>query len=125
MLTKALPLLIMTTGVVANADKIKSILGHTTTVAVQAEVNEISHLIVLDQISGEKLPGTPQEVVEYLRKNMRVKGQIASETTRDPSKDQFGVEYHVTYGEGSVIVTSAGPDKTFDTSDDVYSKRNL
>jgi hypothetical protein len=125
MLMKALPLLIMTTGVMANADRIKGILSHTSTIAVQSEVNEITHLLVLDQISGENLPRTPEEFAVYLKKNMRIKGQAAGDTGRDVSKDPFGTEYRLTYEDGGVKVTSAGPDKTFDTPDDVYSKRSL
>jgi hypothetical protein len=125
MFTKLLPLMIMTTGVVANADKIKAIIGHTKTVAIQSEVNEITHLLVLDQISGEKLPATPDEFAEYLRKNMRIKGQIADEHTRDPSKDQFGTPYRLAYVNGGVTVTSAGPDLQFDTTDDIYSSRTF
>ena len=114
--------MIMMAGMAANSGKVKDLIYKTQTVAVQFECNEIVKLLVLEQIGGEKLP-SQDTFADYLRKNMRVPSQ--SGNTRDLSRDQWGTPYQVDYSDYSIKVSSAGPDKVFETSDDVYSKQKL
>ncbi len=122
MLGKLIPLLIMIVGVTANADKIKPLLNRATDATTQFEVNALTQRIVTDVVTGGTRP-TPDEFAEYVRANMGASEQ--SKVERDVSRDQYGTPYRVRYPEGAVIVSSAGPDKKFDTSDDVYSKRKF
>lgn len=126
MMTSMLPLLIVLAGTAANMDKIKAFINYAQNVAVQAELNEITKMMVLDKITGDQLP-TPDQFPDYLRKNMRVAATKANETGqgRDVTKDQYGTPYRLTYTDTKVRVTSAGLDVTFDTSDDIYSEREL
>jgi len=96
-------------------------IGQVTNIAVQAELNEITKLILLDKTVGEPLP-QPKEFSEYLRKNMTASSSKAN-ARPDLALDQFGTPYVVSYPPDRVRVTSAGADLTFDTSDDIYSER--
>jgi len=123
--------MIILAGTAANLDKFKALLHYTQNVAVQAELNEITKMIILDKISGDALP-TADQFPDYLRKNMRVptsssygNATQAAQLARDVSKDQFGTPYRLTYADNKVRVTSAAFDLTFDTSDDIYSEREL
>lgn len=122
-----LPLLIILAGSAANIDKIKAFVNYAQNVSVQAEVNEITKMMVLDQLTGDRLPDNAEQFAEYLRKNMRVAATKASENgqARDVTKDQYGTAYRVSYPGNKVRVTSAGLDVTFETSDDIYSERIL
>ncbi len=119
-----LPMMIMMGAAAANADKLKGLIQQVTTVAVQSEVNEISKMIVLDNITGSTLPKA-EEFEAYLRANMRVPASNSAHK-RDVSKDRWQHTYRVEYpGPNQVKVSSAGPDGVFDTPDDIYSVREL
>ena len=122
-LMKAIPLAMMTAGVMASADKLKPILMATQTTATQFEVNEITKMIKLDYISAPDQLPTAENFGEYLKKNMRV--QDPTHADRDVAADQWGTAYKFEREDTVVRVISAGPDKAFGTDDDVYSRRKL
>ena len=125
-MTNLLPLMIMLAGVAMNAEKIQGLIGYSRNVAVQAEVNSITHLIVLDTINGET-PPAPEDFGKYLKSNLRVPASKQENVlARDVSKDPFGRPYRIEYPTpAQVKVTSAGQDGIFGTADDVYSLRDL
>lgn len=125
-MTTLMPMLIMSIAAAANSDKLKKMIEQVTNVAVQTEVNEITKMIVLDHIGGDPLP-VPEEFAEYLRTHMRIQNQTKLQgPARDLGTDRWRTPYRVDYPqEVQVRVTSAGPDKQFDTSDDIYSVRQL
>ena len=120
-----LPLLILTAGVTANVDKIKNLVGYSKNIAVQAELHEMTKMMMLDAISGAELP-KPDQFADYLKANMRPQ-KTKSGNTRDLSTDQWGTAYKYEHDEkaNTVRVTSAGADFKFGTSDDLYSERHL
>ena len=61
MLTKAIPLMVMAAGASQNKQQLQVLIDYVRGVAVQVEVNEIAKMIMLDKISGDKLP-TPEQV---------------------------------------------------------------
>ncbi len=119
-------MLIMSIAAAANSGKLKKMIEQVTNVSVQTEVNEITKMIVLDHIGGEALP-VPEEFADYLRTHMRIQNQTNLQgPSRDLGTDRWRTTYRVDYPqEAQVRVTSAGPDKQFDTSDDIYSIRQL
>lgn len=119
-----IPLMILAAGVTANADKLKSLIGYSKTIAVQAELHEISKMIILDHVGGVELP-TPETFPQYLRENMRPQ-KAKNGIKRDLSSDQWGTEYHYQYdsARNRIRVISAGADFKFGTADDLYSERD-
>lgn len=114
MIAKLLPLMLMTAGVYQGAEKFEPLLNMVTTVSTQSEINEAAHFIELDVVTGTPMP-TPEQFGEYLRKNMRNPGK-----PRDFALDQWGTPYKlVVEGRSGFEIVSAGPDKSFDTDDDV------
>jgi hypothetical protein len=118
---KIIPLITVAGGTAASSPQIKAqlekILETTQTVAVQQEVNDIAKMVYLDVV-GEHAP-KPEEFAAYLKKNMRA----ANGGARDTSLDIWGTPYGLVYDTANhvVYVISAGPDKQYNTADDVYA----
>jgi hypothetical protein len=73
-------------------------------------------MIYLDSIDGSA-PKNQEEFVTYVRKNMKTKvGQ-----TRDTSLDNWGTTYRYEILPSEFRVSSAGPDKAYNTSDDIVT----
>jgi hypothetical protein len=120
-LAKIIPLLILLGGSKEAIERFKPLLSYTETVAVQTEVNEITKMLVLDHISAPDTFPTPESFPEYLRQNMRVKKEIE----RDVSNDFWGTPYRLERSGNDIRVRSAGPDKAYETADDIYTTREL
>ena len=71
---------------------------------------------------GTPLP-TPEQFPEFVRANMV--SHRSGSTPKDVSLDHWSTAYRLEYVGSKVRVVSAGPDKKFDTSDDVFSERDL
>ncbi len=116
-----MPLVTVAGGAAASSPNIKAqlekMLSTTKVVAVQSEVNDIAKMVYLEIIDDN--PVKPAEFADYLRKNMRVKGK----STRDTALDIWDTPYGLAYDEKNhrVYVISAGPDKKYNTEDDVFT----
>lgn len=118
-ISKLIPVVTLAGGAAASSPKIQAqiakVVATTQVIATQHEVSEISKLVYLDSIDGQH--PKPEQFADYLRKNMRMRDGIA----RDTSKDQWGQPYRLVYNKQrrQLIVSSAGPDTRYDTSDDI------
>ena len=116
-----MPLVTVAGGAAASSPNIKAqlekMLSTTKVVAVQSEVNNIGQMVYLEIINEQ--PVKPAEFADYLRKNMRTKGKVV----RDTALDVWETPYGLAYDEKNhrVYVISAGPDKKYNTDDDIYS----
>jgi hypothetical protein len=120
-IAKLMPLVTVAGGAAASSPNIKAqlekMLSTTKVVAVQTEVNNIAQMVYLEMI--DEKPVKPEEFAEYLRRNMRTKGKVV----RDTSLDMWETPYGLAYDEKNhrLYVISAGPDKQYNTDDDVYA----
>lgn len=122
MLAKLLPLTIAVVGVTKNADKIKRMVDQFKTPAIQVEMSNICKVIHLDSIDGT-IPDTDPEIfAAYIRRNIIAQ---KNDVTRDFSKDFWGTQYRLEVKNRVATVVSAGPDKAFDTKDDVRASTDL
>lgn len=122
MLTKLLPLLIATGGVIKNKDKFLQLLDYSKVAAVQIEMSNICKVIRLDSIEGNIPDVQPEQFAAYIRKNITAQ---TKEISRDFSKDVWSVSYRLEVKNRVVTVLSAGPDKKFETSDDIRASTDL
>ena len=86
--------------------------------ATQNEVNGIAQILSYDILSEGTRP-KPEEFQDYVRKNLLNKpGQ-----NRDTSYDVFGTRFGIAYDDANHrgYVISAGPDKQFNTEDDIFA----
>ena len=124
-ISKLIPVVTLAGGAAASSPKLQAqiakVVATTQVIATQHEVSEISKLVYLDSIDGQQ--PKPEQFAEYLRKNMRMRDGIA----RDTSKDQWGQPYRLVYNKQrrQLIVSSAGPDTRYDTSDDIQGSYPL
>lgn len=122
-LLKLIPVAALATAGVKGKDNISAqfqkIIGVTEVAVTQHELNDLAKMIYLDAIGETRI--LPEQLVEYCRKNLLTKpGQ-----ERDTSLDRWGTTYRLTYSGKSFKVQSAGPDKVFDSSDDIISGYRL
>ena len=80
--------------------------------ATQQEEANIQKLIMIE-LTESQLPGDAW--MNIVRQQVSAKG-------RDPVVDRWGYYYSCTFGEGTVVVGSAGPDVTFQTEDDIITR---
>ena len=99
-------------------ERYKPIIDFTKRIAAQAELNNLSKMIRLDSIGEEELPND-SNFPDYIRSRMDTQGK------RDPSKDMWLTMYRIRRKGSVIIISSAGPDKRFDTKDDVASRIQL
>lgn len=119
-LLKLLP--VAAAGLVAavNSDALKKNLDIISKVQVAAasgvELPGIAEAVAQDFIETKDLP--IENFGEFLKENLREKG---GKDTRDKSKDQWGTEFRlgVDAARNGFSVRSAGPDKTWQTEDDL------
>lgn len=122
MLTKLIPVLIVSGGLYKNQDKFKKILDFYTIAGVQIEMSNICKVIQLDSIDGEAPSDDPARFAEFIRQN--IKSQNGS-GNRDFSKDMWGSSYKLELKKRVATVVSAGPDKKFGTEDDIRASTDL
>lgn len=122
MLAKLLPLTIAVVGVTKNADKIKSMVEQFKTPAIQTEMSNICKVIHLDSIDGTVPDADPEIFAAYIRKNIVAQ---KNDIKRDFSKDFWGTVYRLELKNRVATVVSAGPDKNFDTIDDIRASTDL
>ena len=122
MLSKIIPLVIAVAGVSKNMDKIKKMVQATNIPAVQSEMSNICKVIHLDSIDGSVPSTDPALFAEYVKKNLtsQQRGLI-----RDFSKDMWGTSYRLEIKNNVATVISAGPDKQYDTKDDLRASTDL
>jgi hypothetical protein len=119
-LLKLLP--VAAAGLVAtvNSDALKKNLDIISKVQVAAasgvELPGIAEAVAQDFIETKDLP--IENFAEFLKENLREKG---GKDTRDKSKDQWGTEFRlgVDAARNGFSVRSAGPDKTWQSEDDL------
>ena len=114
MIDRLIPMGLLAFGAVKGADKVKAFLGSTQEVTVQYEIGEIVKIIELDYLTEQRFP-EPNTFPEFLRSNMRSRAKA-----RDTAKDQWGSDYTLELKNGTAIVRSAGPDKQYNSNDDIY-----
>ncbi len=118
---KLMPLVTVVGGVGASSPKVKTqlekLFNTAKVVSVQTEVNNIAQMVYLDSLEDQIIK--PAEFADYLRKNMRVKGKLQ----RDTSLDFWETPYGLAYDEKNrrLYVLSAGPDKKYNSDDDIYA----
>jgi len=119
-LLKLLPLAAAAGVAVMNADALKKNLNVIGKVQVAAtsgvEMQGIAEAVAQDFLDTKDLP--VEDFGAFLKENMREKG---GRETRDKSKDPWGTEYRlvVDVPKNGFSVLSAGPDKAWQTDDDL------
>ena len=110
-----------------NADDMKKYLDIVGKVQVAAtegiEMQGIAEAVAAEYTSEGTLP--LDNFGQFLKENMREKG---GKDTRDRSKDLWGTDYRLNVKGEGFEVKSAGPDKTWSTSDDLnyyYSLKEI
>ena len=122
MLAKLLPLLVAAGGVYKNQDKIKQLFDFSAGLGSQMEMATICKVIHLDSLDGSIPSSDLDSFAAYIRANIKPqKGQAM----RDFSKDMWGTPYRLEVKKRVATVISAGPDKKFDTGDDVRASTDL
>ena len=118
-LAKLLPLITVVGGAAASSPNLKAqiakVIQSTKVIATQQEVSDIAKMVYLDTVDGTQ--PKPEEFATYLKNGMR----SANGIKRDNSRDQWGQVYTLAYDKTrrELVVTSAGPDGSFDTADDI------
>jgi hypothetical protein len=98
-------------------DKLKPLLDIGNVVVAQKEVSTIVRSISLDAVTGDQPDDDPEAFAEYLRSSLHRK---TGSHERDLSEDPWGTPYHLNYRSNErFVVMSAGPDKVFQTNDDI------
>lgn len=119
-LLKLLPVAAAGLVVAANSDALKKNLDIISKVQVAAssgvELPGIAGAVAEDFIETKDLP--LENFGDFLKENLREKG---GKDTRDKSKDQWGTEFRlgVDAARNGFSVRSAGPDKTWQSEDDL------
>ena len=120
---KLVPIATLATAGVAGKNGIsaqyKKMLSATEIAVTQQELNDLAKMIYLDHIGDTYV--AESQFPDYCRKNLLTKVG----NTRDTSLDRWGTYYRICYSPGNFKVQSAGPDKVFDTEDDIQSGYNL
>ena len=80
------------------------------------ELNSIDYMIILNEITSERYP-EEDEFKDFMKENFLSRGG------RDQTKDQWDTPYSYKRIPEGYRVTSAGPDKTTGTEDDLYLER--
>lgn len=118
-LGRIVPLLMLAGAAKEGMEKMQPVVDYTTQVAVQAEMNTLSRMILLDHTVDGETP-SPEQFPDWVRKSMQTKGD------RDPAKDMWGQDYRIEYENGGiVIIRSAGKDKQYKTDDDLKAQVRL
>lgn len=118
-IVKIIPMITVAGGAAASSPNLKAqiakLMESTKVVATPQEVSDIAKMVHMDTFDSTN--PRPEEFSNYLRRNMRTTNGIQ----RDTSLDQWGVSYRLTYDRSKreLVVTSAGPDKRYDTADDI------
>lgn len=125
-LFKLLPFITIVGGIAASSPNVKAQIGKvlqtTKVLATQQEVSDLAKLVYLDTIEGTQ--PKPEDFAQYARGNMRSKNESRGRGAgRDNALDQWGQPYRLAYNKPKreLSVTSAGPDASFDTADDIRS----
>jgi len=120
-LMKLLPIIIALSGMTKSKDglmgTVQKLMNVSKLSQVQDEVNEISEMVYSDHLKGEG--PTPRDFAFYLRG----KRAPASGEVRDMAQDPWGTNYKYLRNSKRYLVRCAGPDKTFNTPDDIYAGR--
>ena len=118
-IVKIIPMITVAGGAAASSPNLKAqiakLMESTKVVATQQEVSDIAKMVHMDTFDSTN--PRPDEFPQYLRRNMRTTNGIK----RDTALDQWGVAYRLVYDrkKTELVVTSAGPDKRYDTADDI------
>lgn len=109
-LIKLLPILTVAVGFAVSSPNVKAQIGKlmqtAKVLATQQDVSDIAKMVYLDSADGSG--PTPEEFSAYLKNHMR---------TADPWNQPYRLRYDKIRKE--LVVSSAGPDLTFDTNDDI------
>lgn len=117
MIFRWLPMLLFLSMLNHSLDKLKPLLDVSNVVVTQKEVSAIVRTISLDTVTEDKPRAEPELFANYLRRSMYRK---TGPQDRDLSKDPWGTPYRLKYlGTDRFLVVSAGPDKIFQTNDDI------
>ena len=118
-LGKILPMLMLAGAAKEGFERFRPVLDYTTNVAVQAELNQIAQLVLLDYVTDERLPEPGEPFQRYVR------GLMQSQAERDTAKDMWGTYYQLDIQGTIVYVRSAGKDQRWQTGDDLAAKVSL
>ena len=104
--------------VTSNMDAIKDTAGMITGIEVglseNVEMANISRTIIMAYLDTEELP--LDDFPGFLRKHMRTKSE---KSDRDPALDMWGTPFRLAFRDEGYEITSAGPDATWGTPDDI------
>ena len=78
------------------------------------EMKNIARAVVMHYINENRLP--LKDVPGWMRESMR---QAAGEAVRDFARDPWGTEYQIRVRDTRFAIGSAGPDKLWNTEDDL------
>jgi CRP-like cAMP-binding protein len=95
-------------------EKFEPLLDMVRSVGVQSEVNDIAKIMHLETSTGTSV--NPQNFTEFVRKSMKDQRGV-----RDTSLDLWQTPYRLVASGQSYKVVSAGPDKQFNTNDDIVA----
>lgn len=117
---KLIPLLLLAAGLSKGLGRGKSLFNFSYAVSVQAEINDYARRIQNDSAIGEPVPA-PETFGDWLRKNFHK----ADDVHRDQGVDLWGTPYVLRMTAEGARIISAGPDKIYDTADDLVANARL
>lgn len=117
MILRWLPLLILAHLGYRGFDRMKQILDVGRITQTQIELSSIVELLRLDSVDGSLPSEEGDEFSQYLRKNLKRRASLSNE---DLALDPWGTPYrYQRKAQSGFRVSSAGPDKAFQTKDDI------
>ncbi len=116
-ISKLFPIGLVTAGTYMGLNHLTPMVDKVKLSMVQVEMKGIARLLSYEE-ELKDVP-TPSQFSEYLRKNIS-----SQDEKRDMSKDLWGNLYQLSWVNGTLFVTSTGPDGLANTTDDIRVKVN-
>lgn len=129
---KILPIITLYKGITSGGARMKPMLDMVKTTLTQYEVAEITKLVVADYKNSNGLLVDPSDFSSFVMDNFHsqysvVAREIAGDKNHNMSRDIWGVPFKLIPNSDvtNVAITSAGPDKSLYTKDDISVDFNI
>lgn len=123
-LISCLPILAVLYGLLFSQDKLRAqwvkVVNTPRVISTQSEANDLMRAVQVHIAAGDR--PKPEEFNEFCRRTLSVK-----DVKRDAALDAWSTPFGLVYDEANkrVYVLSAGPDRAYNTQDDIYSSAKL
>jgi len=122
-LLKMLPIAVIGFVAYQNSTALKKgldVVSKVQTTLASVEINNIARAIRIDYEDSHRLP--LDNFSQFLKQNMV---EASGKSTRDHSRDSWGTPYRLQQTATGFAILSAGPDKVWETADDIRQEFTL